>query len=200
MNFGVLASHEGTTLQSVLDACAAGRIPGRVSVVISNNGKAGALLRARASGVPAHHLSSKTHEQPVALDTAIRDALVAARVDLVFLGGYMKKLGPLTLEAFKGRVLNTHPALLPRFGGPGMYGDRVFEAVLGAGVTESGISIHIVDAEYDSGPVIRQCRVPVRPGDSLDDLKTRVRASERDFVVDTLARIAEGRLDVAAAG
>jgi phosphoribosylglycinamide formyltransferase-1 len=121
-------------------------------------------------------------------------------VDLVFLGGYMKKLGPLTLEAFKGRVLNTHPALLPRFGGPGMYGDRVFEAVLGAGVTESGISIHIVDAEYDSGPVIRQCRVPVRPGDSLDDLKTRVRASERDFVVDTLARIAEGRLDVAAAG
>ncbi len=200
MNLGVLASHEGTTLQSVLDACASGRVRGRVSVVISNNGNAGALVRARAAGVSAHHLSSKTHSQAAALDAAIRDALVAAQVELVFLGGYMKKLGPLTLQAFKGRVLNTHPALLPRFGGPGMYGDKVFEAVLKAGVTESGISIHVVDSAYDSGPVLRQCRIPVHPGDSLDDLKTRVRTRERGFVVETLAGIADGRIPLAEAG
>ena len=200
MNLGVLASHEGTTLQSVLDACAEGRLRGRVSVVISNNGNAGALVRARAAGIPALHLSSKTHNQAAELDAAIRDALVAGQVDLVLLAGYMRKLGPLVVEAFKGRILNTHPALLPRFGGPGMYGDRVFEAVLSAGATESGVSIHVVDSEYDSGPVVRQCRVPVLPGDSPDNLKARVRARERNFIVETLAGIAEGRIVLAEAG
>ena len=124
MNVGVLASHEGTTLQSLLDACSGGRIQGRVAVVVSNNGDSGALRRARQAGVQAVHLSSKTHEDPAALDAAIRGVLVAADVDVVFLAGYMKKLGPLVLRAFEGRILNTHPALLPRFGGPGMYGDR----------------------------------------------------------------------------
>ena len=200
MNLGVLASHEGTTLQSVLDACGMGRIRGRVSVVISNNGNAGALVRARAVGIPVIHLSSKTHSQAAALDTAIRDALVARQVDLVLLAGYMKKLGPAVIRAFNGRILNTHPALLPLFGGPGMYGDRVFEAVLNSGATESGISIHVVDPEYDSGPVVCQCRVPVLPGDSVDDLKARVRARERDFVVETLAEIADGQIILAGAG
>src|SRR6185436_11476456 len=103
-----------------------------------------ALARARDAGVQAVHLSSKTHEDPTALDAAIRGVLVAADVDVVFLAGYMKKLGPLVLGAFRGRILNTHPALLPRFGGPGMYGDRVFEAVLKAGEAESGVTIHQV--------------------------------------------------------
>jgi phosphoribosylglycinamide formyltransferase-1 len=200
MNLGVLASHEGTTLQSLLDAFSDGRIRGRVSVVVSNNSDSGALRRARAAGVQAVHLSSKTHEDPAALDAAIRGVLVAAGVDVVFLAGYMKKLGPLVLEAFAGRILNTHPSLLPRFGGPGMYGDRVFEAVLEAGEVESGVSIHLVDAEYDAGAVVRQCRVPVLRGDSLDDLKARVRAREKELVVETLAQIASGEIRLAGAG
>jgi len=197
MNLGVLASHEGTTLQALLDACSDGRIQGRVAVVVSNNGDSGALRRARAAGVAAVHLSAKTHADPAALDAAIRGALVTAGVDVVFLAGYMKKLGPLVLEAFEGRILNTHPALLPRFGGPGMYGDRVFEAVLDAGETESGVSIHLVDAEYDAGAVVRQCTVPVFRDDSLDDLKARVQAREKTFVVDTLGRIAAGEIRLA---
>ncbi len=192
MNIGVLASHEGTTLQSVLDACSSGRIQGRVAVVVSNNGNSGALRRARQAGVHAAHISSKTHADPAALDAAIRDALAAAGVDVVFLAGYMKKLGPLVLDAFAGRVLNTHPALLPRFGGPGMYGDRVFEAVLKAGESESGASVHLVDANYDTGAVVRQCRVPLLPGDSLADLKARVQAREKELVIETLAQIATG--------
>ena len=192
MNIGVLASHEGTTLQAVLDACANGRIAGRVALVISNNGTSGALTRALSASVPAVHLSAKTHPDPADLDTAIRDALLAAEVSVVFLAGYMKKLGPAALTTFAGRVVNTHPALLPRFGGPGMYGDRVFEAVLAAGETESGISMHIVTSEYDDGPVIAQCRVPVLPGDSVVTLKDRIRARERDFVVETLAAVANG--------
>jgi phosphoribosylglycinamide formyltransferase-1 len=197
MNIGVLASHEGTTLQSLIDASACGSVPGRVTVVVSNNGDSGALARARQSGIRALHLSSKTHNNPEELDAAIRDALVAADVELVFLAGYMKRLGPLVLAAFKARILNTHPALLPKFGGPGMYGDHVFEAVLQAGETESGVSIHMVDPEYDTGPIVRQCTVPVLPGDSLDDLKARVRAREKEFVVETLSAIAKGQINLA---
>jgi phosphoribosylglycinamide formyltransferase-1 len=198
MNVGILASHEGTTLQGVLDAFSEGRIEGRVTVVVSNNGDSGALRRARHAGVRAVHLSSKTHADPAALDAAIRDALVGAAADIVLLAGYMKKLGPQVLGTFVGRILNTHPALLPRFGGPGMYGDRVYEAVLEAGETESGISIHLVDADYDAGAIVRQCRVPVLPGDSLDDLKARVRARERQFVVETLGQIARGEIRLVA--
>ena len=102
------------------------------------------------------------------------------------------------LRAFDGRILNTHPALLPRFGGPGMYGDRVFEAVLEAGAAESGVSIHLVDAGSDTGAIVRQCKVPVLRGDSIDDLKARVRAREKEFVVETLADIANGTIRLVA--
>src|SRR4029453_2801536 len=133
-----------------------------------------------AQGSPSRrsavHLSSRTHRDPATLDAAIREVLVAAAVDVVFLAGYMKRLGPFVLGTFQGRILNTHPALLPRFGGRGMYGDRVFEAVLDAGEAESGVSIHLVDREYDTGPIVRQCKVPVLRDDSVDDLKARVRA------------------------
>ena len=156
------------------------------------------MKRARQAGIQAVHLSLKTHENPAALDAAIRSVLVAADVDLVFLAGYLKKLGPLVLGAFEGRILNTHPALLPRFGGPGMYGDRVFEAVLEAGETESGVSIHLVDADYDTGAIVRQCRVPVYRGDSLDNLKASVRAREKEFVIETLEKIATGEIRLVA--
>ena len=198
MNVGVLASHEGTTLHSLLDAFAGGRIPGRVSVVVSNNSASGALVKARQAGVQAVHLSSRTHRDPAMLDAAIRDVLVAAAVDVVFLAGYMKKLGPVVLGTFRGRILNTHPALLPQFGGRGMYGDRVFEAVLEAGKVETGVSIHLVDPEYDTGSIVRQCKIPVLMGDSVDDLKARVRAREKEFVVETLAGIAAGDIRLAA--
>ena len=200
LKIGVLASHEGTTLQCILDGCAAGRILGKVVVVISNNGDSGALFRARAAGIPAHHLSSFTHPTQDGLDAAIRAALSGEQVDVVFLAGYLKRLGPATLAAFRGRVLNTHPALLPRFGGQGMFGDRVFEAVLMSGDSESGVSVHLVDDNYDTGRVIRQVRVPVEADDCVESLKARVRECEREVVVQTLAAIATGELRLVAAG
>jgi phosphoribosylglycinamide formyltransferase-1 len=197
MRLGVLASHEGTTLQAILDACADGRLPASVAVVISNNRESGSMRRATAAGVPALHLSRATHPDPAALDAAIRSALVTAGVDLVFLAGYMRKLGPLVLEAFAGRILNTHPALLPQFGGAGMFGSHVHEAVLRAGAAESGATIHVVDSEYDTGRIVAQRRVPVQPGDTAETLAARVQAAERALVVDTLARVAQGRLALA---
>jgi len=194
--FGILASHEGTTLQAVLDAVAEGRIRARMGIIISNNSDSGALRRAHASGIRGVHLSSATHPHPEQLDRAIVDALTGAQVDVVFLAGYLKKLGPGVLEAYRGRILNTHPALLPKFGGTGMYGSRVHEAVLASGDLETGATIHLVDADYDTGAVLAQCRVPVLPGDSVTELAARVQARERELVVENLAKIADGTLSV----
>jgi phosphoribosylglycinamide formyltransferase-1 len=142
LRIGVLASHEGTTLQSIIDGCAQGRINGRVVAVISNNSGSGALRRAAEAGIETFHLSSVTHSSGDSLDAAICSALQRARADIIFLAGYMKRLGPRTLGAFPARILNTHPALLPKFGGQGMFGDRVFEVVLARGESESGAPAH----------------------------------------------------------
>ncbi len=187
MNIVVLASGEGTTLQAVLDACAAGRLPARVSAVISNNGAAGALRRARAAGVATRHLSVATAGSAAAADQALRDALLEFGAELVLLAGYMKRLGPLTLAAFSGRIINSHPALLPEFGGQGMFGLQVHRAVLAAGRRISGASVHWVDENYDTGAIIAQVRVPVESGDSAESLAARVQAAERELVVEVLA-------------
>jgi phosphoribosylglycinamide formyltransferase 1 len=193
LRIGVLASHEGTTLQAILDACAAGEIAARVVTVISNNSDSGALRRARAAGSLAVHLSSKTHPEPGALDQAIVRTLAEQQVDVVFLAGYMKKLEPGLLERYRGRILNTHPALLPKFGGHGMYGMNVHEAVLKAGEFESGPSVHLVDAEYDTGRVLAQAQVPVESDDTPATLAARVQERERKLVVAVLGQIAQGQ-------
>jgi len=200
LRIGALASHEGTTLQAIIDACAQRRINGRVVAVISNNSGSGALRRAAAAGIETFHLSSITHPSGDSLDVAICDALQRARADVIFLAGYMKRLGPRTLSAFPARILNTHPALLPKFGGQGMFGDHVFEAVLADGESESGASVHLVDAEYDTGAVVCQERVRVLPGDTVASLKARVQACEREAVVKTLAALASGELVLGRAG
>ena len=194
LRIGALSSHEGTTLQAILDACAQGTLPARVVAVISNNSDSGALRRARAAGSAAIHLSSKTHPEPELLDASITAALLEQGVEVVMLAGYMKKLGPELLATYQGRILNTHPALLPKFGGHGMYGVRVHEAVIRAGETESGPSVHLVDAEYDTGRVLAQAQVPVEAGDTPESLAARVQARERRLVVEVLSQVARGEL------
>jgi phosphoribosylglycinamide formyltransferase 1 len=194
LRIGVLASHEGTTLQAILDACAGQTLAARVVTVISNNSDSGALRRAELSGSRAVHLSGKTHPQPGALDAAMVAALEQDGVEVVMLAGYMKKLEPALLARYRGRLLNTHPALLPKFGGHGMFGMRVHEAVLLAGEAVSGSSVHLVDAEYDSGRVLAQVEVPVEPGDTAEALAARVQERERRLVVSVLGQIAQGAL------
>jgi phosphoribosylglycinamide formyltransferase-1 len=191
---GALASHEGTTLQAILDACADGSLAARVVAVVSNNSDSGALRRARAAGAEALHLSSKTHPDPEVLDGAITSALVERGVEVVMLAGYMKKLGSQLLSRYQGRILNTHPALLPKFGGQGMYGLRVHEAVLRAGEVVSGSSVHLVDTEYDTGRVLAQAQVPVVGGDTPESLAARVQERERRLVVAVLNQVAKGEL------
>lgn len=191
MRIAVLASHGGTILQAVLDACAAGQLNAQVVLVISNNSNSGAMNRARKAGVSTAHLSSATHPTPDALDAAMVTALSESGADWVLLAGYMKKLGPRVLTAFRERIINTHPALLPKFGGAGFYGRRVHEAVLAAGDTETGATLHLVDEHYDSGPILAQVRVPVRQHDDAATLEERVKVAERKLVVATLTELAE---------
>ena len=190
LKLALLASHGGTNLQSVLDACRDGRLAAVPCLVISNNSDAMALERAKRAGVSWVHLSSHAHPERDALDEAICDALVSHDADLVVLVGYMKKLGPRTLDRYRGRILNIHPALLPKYGGHGMYGDRVHEAVLAAGEPVTGVTIHLVDQYYDHGPILAQAQVPVLPGDTVAALKERVLDQEHDLLVQTLQVIA----------
>jgi phosphoribosylglycinamide formyltransferase-1 len=190
----VLASHAGTVLQAIIDGCADGRLEADVCLIISNNSRSGAAQRAERHAIPFRHLSGQTHADPGELDAAIVSALIEHRTDIVFLAGYMKKLGPRTLSHYRDRILNTHPALLPKFGGRGMYGALVHAAVLAAGEGVTGVSVHRVVEEYDTGEVIAQCEVEVLPGDDVEGLSARVQARERGFVVETLGRIARGEL------
>ncbi len=196
LRLGFLASHGGSNLQAILDAIAGGRLPVEPRVVICNNTAAGAFQRAQGAGVEARHLSSHTHPEADALDAAILTALQEREVNLVVLAGYMKKIGPRVLAAYRRRILNVHPALLPRFGGQGMYGLRVHEAVLAAGDGVTGVSIHLVDAEYDRGPVLAQTEVPVLPGDTPEILQARVLEQEHLLYPETLRRIAAGEIDL----
>jgi phosphoribosylglycinamide formyltransferase-1 len=189
-----MASGEGTTLQALIDAIAGGRLQSQVVAVVSNNGQSGAIVRAAAHGIPFAHLSGVTHPEPALLDAAICSFLTEARAHVVVLAGYMKKIGPQTLERFAGRIINTHPALLPRHGGKGMYGRRVHEAVLASGDTSTGASVHLVDAEYDTGPVIAQATYLVPIGATIDTLESQVQALERSLLCSTLARIAVGEI------
>jgi formyltetrahydrofolate-dependent phosphoribosylglycinamide formyltransferase len=177
----VLASGGGTNLQALLDALTGSRA--RVALVLSDRPDAGALKRARRAGVAAAALR----------DPADSAELLAALtdIDLVVLAGYLKLVPPAVVARFRWRMINIHPALLPAFGGPGMYGRRVHEAVLASDADESGATVHYVDEQYDRGPIIAQARVPVRPDDTPETLAARVLEAEHrllPMVVLELAR------------
>ena len=195
LHLGFLASHGGSNMQAIIDACKTGRLSAKPCVVISNNSDSMALQRAKNEGVPHYHISSVTHPGPQE-DEEILRVLRRHGVDTLVLAGYMKMLGPATLRAYRGRILNIHPALLPKFGGKGMYGKRVHEAVLAAGEKVTGVTIHIVDERYDTGPIINQRQVPVLEGDSVDSLAERVLRHEHVLYVETLQKIADGRISL----
>ena len=187
-------------MQAVIDACREGRVNAEPRVVISNNSRSRALRRATDAGIPRYHVSTVTHPGDDARDRAIVDILERHCVDLVVLGGYMKELGPQTIARFRNRIVNVHPALLPKFGGRGFFGLAVHEAVLAAGDRVTGATIHLVDEQIDHGAVLTQQMVAVKDGDTPDTLAERVLAVEHSLYVDTLRRIASGEIDLDAAG
>jgi phosphoribosylglycinamide formyltransferase-1 len=190
IRLAIFSSHAGTTAQAVLDALADGRIDGEAVLLICNNPDAEVLARAAAAAVPTVVLNGRTHADPQDLDAATLDAVRAAGATHILLAGYMKKLGPRTVGAFEGRIFNSHPALLPAYGGRGMYGDRVHAAVLAAGERRSGATVHRVTNDYDAGEILRQVEVEVLPDDDVESLGRRVRLAERELLVELLADVA----------
>jgi phosphoribosylglycinamide formyltransferase-1 len=176
---GVLASGGGSNFESLVAATRDGRLPdAEVRLLATNKPGAGALERAARLGVESLTLDPKGFPDADAYDEALAGEFRRRGVELVCLAGYLRKVGAPLLRAYAGRLLNIHPALLPKFGGPGMYGRRVHEAVLAAGEKESGCTVHVVDEEYDHGEPLLQSRVPVLPGDTPDALAARVLEQE----------------------
>ena len=195
LKIGFLASGNGSSARAIIAAIEVGELVAEARLLVSNNRSAAALAFAAAAGVPA--LCIATQADPEAADARLAEEMAVHGVELIVLSGYLRQLGPQTLARYTGRILNIHPGPLPAFGGHGMYGRRVHEAVIAAGVAESGICIHLVDEEYDRGPVLARRSVPVARGESAEALEARVTALEPAFYVETLRQIAEGALSLA---
>ena len=194
LRLGFLASGRGSNLQAILQACRNGGLQAIPAVVISNNADSGALALARREVLPAYHLSRNTHPDPVALDQSVYATLQKHAVDLVVLAGFMKKIGPVTLQGYRHRIINIHPALLPKHEGQGMYGMAVHQAVIQAGEQETGVTVHLVEGEYDTGLVLAQLRVPVRHDDTAATLAARVLEAEHILYVEVLRDIINGAI------
>jgi len=188
----VFASHNGSDLQAVIDGCKAGKIDAAVCCVISNNADAYALQRAKDVGIDPFCINSSLYPDTDELDKVTLAILKKHGADLILLAGYLKKIGLPVLRAYENRIYNIHPALLPKYGGKGMYGINVHKAVIEAGEKFSGVTIHRVNAEYDSGDIVAQAKVPVLPGDTPETLAARVLEREHTFLVETLATIVNG--------
>jgi phosphoribosylglycinamide formyltransferase-1 len=192
LKLGFLASGSGSSARAIIAALEAGDLAGEARLMVSNKKTAPALDFAREHGIPTASIPTK--EDPDAADAMIAEAMAAHGVELIVLSGYLRRLGPKTLARYAGRILNIHPGPLPDFGGEGMYGRRVHEAVIAAGVARSGIVIHLVDEEYDHGAPVADRVVPIEAGDTAETLEARVRAAEPGFFVETLQRLARGEI------
>ena len=192
LKLGFLASRNGSSLRAIVAAVRSGQLDAEPRLVVSNNKAAPALAFAAEAGIPA--LCIPTQADPEAADRRLAEALRGAGVELLVLSGYLRRLGPITLSAYRDRVLNIHPGPLPAFGGEGMYGRKVHEAVIASGVAEGGITIHLVDEEYDHGAVLARRAVPIAPGETAESLEAKVTGLEPEFFVETLQRIACGEL------
>lgn len=192
LKLGFLASGNGSSARAICAAIRCGELAAEARLLVSNRREAKALAWARADGLIARHIP--TLGDPGAADLELAEAMQAQGVNLIILSGYLRHLGPKLLSAFDGRILNIHPGPLPQFGGEGLYGRRVHEAVIAAGVDRSAIVIHGVDEVYDRGPEISRKWVRIEPGETAEALEARVKALEPGFFVETLIEVAEGRL------
>jgi phosphoribosylglycinamide formyltransferase 1 len=185
----VLISGRGSNLAAILRQQQAGTLGGQVVAVLSNRADAAGLQHAAQHGVPAEVLEHRGFGGRAAFDTALAERIEAYRPDLVVLAGFMRILSRGFVERFRGRLVNTHPSLLPAF--PGLH--AVAQA-LAAGVTETGCSVHFVSEQVDGGPVIAQRRVPVLQGDTVESLEARVLAQEHELLPETIRRILAGEV------
>ncbi len=185
----------GSNLQSIIDHCNSGDIPGQVVLVISNKADAYGLERARKAGIDTWVFNRKAYPDSEAAAQNLLEQVHQHHVDVIVLAGYLKKIPPPVIAAYRGRIFNIHPALLPKFGGKGMYGMNVHRAVIEAGESHTGVTIHEVDDIYDNGRIVAQKKVTVLPDDTPEDLARRVLAAEHKLYPRVLRDIAQKLLE-----
>ena len=196
MRLALFASGGGSNVGAILDAVDAGRLDAEPAVLVTDRLAIGALDRAESRGIPTAVLPPARFGGEGAFADALLRALAAHDADALALAGYLKKVPDAVVRAYRDRVLNVHPSLLPAFGGAGWYGRRVHEGVLDAGCRVSGATVHLVDAEYDTGPIVLQEAVRVEPGDTAETLAARVLAVEHRIFPAALQLLATDRLRV----
>lgn len=191
LRLAVFLSGGGSNLQSIIDKCSEGYIPADVALVVSNSQKAFGLERALMAGIEGVVYRRKKFPNGETAYNWLLDLLIDRKIDIIALAGYLKLLPPPVVSAFKNRIFNIHPALLPKFGGTGMYGMKVHRAVIEARETESGVTIHKVDEIYDHGEIVAQEKVPVFPEDTPDELAARVLKLEHSLYPKVLKTVSE---------
>jgi len=196
MRLAVFASGGGSNFQAILDAIKRGELQAEPVLCLSNSNQAGALKRAEVHHIPTVVLNPSSYDSVDLYTSQLLETLDTYKVDFIALAGYLRKIPAPVVTAFKGRITNIHPSLLPAFGGKGMYGKRVHQAVLDYGVRWTGVTIHLVDEEYDSGPIILQEPVPVLPNDTVETLATRVLKVEHKLYPQALQLFAENRIEL----
>ncbi len=194
--FAVFASGGGTDFQSLIDAVADGRINAEICRLIAGKPDIYAIERAKQAGIPVTVVKKGDYANAELFDEALLDALKSAAADFAVLAGYLSIIGPKTIAAYKNRIINVHPALIPSFCGMGYYGGRVHTAVVDSGVKLSGATIHFVDEVADHGPIIMQEAVPIMFEDTPEDVAARVLKLEHDMLPRAVALMAEDRLSV----
>ena len=195
MRLALFASGGGSNAAEILDRAA--ELGVEPALLVSDRPRARALDRATARGVPTAVIAPADHADEAAFGEALVDALARAEVQAIVLAGYLKKLPASLVWAYRDKILNVHPSLLPAFGGPGFYGEHVHRAVLERGCKVSGATVHLVTAEVDAGPIVLQQAVDVLPGDSPETLAARVLAVEHEILPRAVGLLAAGRLRVA---
>lgn len=195
-NLGFLSSHSGSNVQAIIDAYKNGLICSTPKVIISNNSNAYVLERGKIENLTTFHISSKTYPNETDLDNALIEKFEENGVDLIILAGYMKKIGTKFINHYKNRILNIHPALLPKYGGEGMYGMNVHKAVFENKENISGATIHLVDAEYDKGRILNQMSVEIDVNDTPELIAEKVLKVEHKLYYSTIRAIEIGDIQL----
>jgi phosphoribosylglycinamide formyltransferase-1 len=186
----VLASGSGSNFENLVLAGRDGRLAMRVVALISDRKKAGCIERAERLGVPSYVLvQAQTATGAIEHDQALAERLKSLKPDWILLAGYLRKIGPEVLKSFPDRIINIHPSLLPSYGGKGMYGEKVFAAVLHAGEAQTGVTVHLVNEHFDQGRILEQRTIAIDEGETVATLRSKTQKVEHDLFISVLNKL-----------
>lgn len=190
MNLAILASHNGTVLDIIKEKIDSKELDINLSLIITNNSNANVIEKAVKYNIPYRVVNAKLFPE-ISTDEVILKYLKEAKTDYILLAGYMKKIGDCIIESYPNKIINSHPALLPKYGGVGMYGRYVHEAVIANKENSSGVTIHFVNSHYDEGEIIMQKTIDISPSWSVEDLEQNIKTLEQDSIVEVLQNLAQ---------